>query len=222
MRKERDARAYRSAMRAPKFAGFLPALFLPALFLPAVFLLAGLTGCGHDPIPAEIAEDPPPMILPRGETVAPNTVDPNSVAPDSVDPNTAETIREAIDEIQNMPPEEASEEVRAAAQDASALHGRWQIRHTIHRTNGEASEPSPPLIPTAWIFDSDGSMQIRGANRMDLRYTYTGDRLVITGMGPAQDYRVDSVSEAELRVTAVIEAGSLRLENTTVLERADS
>jgi hypothetical protein len=43
---------------------------------------------------------------------------------------------------------------------------------------------------------------------------------LVSGFGPVQDYRVDRLDGSELRVTSVIEAGSLRIENTTVLDRA--
>ncbi|MBX3248666.1 MAG: hypothetical protein KF901_15930 [Myxococcales bacterium] len=178
-----------------------------ALALPVLLLL--VTGCEERPRPI-----PEPAVAP-GATIAPRIVTPDG---EEIDPETARLIGDALRDLERAPAEGPPEGLEA--QDASALHGRWTIRHTIHRTNGEASEPSPPLAPTTWDISDDGQLRIRGGNALNLGYVYTGDRLVVTGMGPAQEYRVDGVSDTELRLTTLIEAGSLRLENTTVLDRA--
>lgn len=137
-----------------------------------------------------------------------------------VDPETARAIGEALRQLQNGESEPVPAADRAAARDASALHGRWNIVHTIFRTNGEGGEPSPPIVPTTWELTPEGAFLVRGGNAIDARYTYTGDRVIISGFGPVQDYRVDRLDEAELHLTSVIGAGSVRIENTTVLHRA--
>jgi hypothetical protein len=137
-----------------------------------------------------------------------------------VDPETARAIGEALRQLQNGASEPLPAADRAAARDASALHGRWNIVHTIFRTNGEGGEPSPPIVPTSWEFTPEGAFLARGGNAIDARYTYTGDRVIISGFGPVQDYRVDRLEGGELHLTSVIEAGSVRIENTTVLNRA--
>lgn len=164
---------------------------------------------------------------PRAEPVPvePAPVEPTIVMNEEgerADPATEQAVRRALDDLQHMEPEAPSPEDRAAARDASSVHGRWSIRHTIHRTNGRGAEPSPPLVPTTWELAPDGAFRVRGANAIDARYMYTGDRLIISGFGPVQEYRVDRQTPTELHLTSVIEAGSVRLENTTVLDRAGS
>ena len=54
---------------------------------------------------------------------------------------------------------------------------------------------------------------------IDASYVFTGDHLIVTGFGPKQDYRIDTLTADALDVTGVIEAGSLKLENSTLLKR---
>ena len=131
-------------------------------------------------------------------------------------------IGDAIRQLQGGEAEAIPADTQARAQDASQLHGRWNIRHTLHRTNGEGGPPAAPIVPGSWDFTPDGAFRVRGGNTIEGRYTYTGESIVISALGPTQEYRVDRLDESELHVTAVIEAGALRIENTTVLDRASA
>ena len=164
---------------------------------------------------------PRPVAVAPAPTAAPKPV---VLTPDGkgVDPQTAQTIADVVQELQNQAPEAPSAADLAAAQDARELHGIWNVRHTVGRTNGQNGSPSPPLMPTSWEFTPGGALLIRGGNSIDMRYTYTGNDIVVTGLGPRQDYHVDRLTATELRVTTVIVATpSFRMENTTVLDRAN-
>lgn len=137
-----------------------------------------------------------------------------------VDPAMAEPVGQALNDLATMEPEAATAADVAAKQDPAKLLGTWTIHHTISRTNGEASEPSEPLMPTSWEFGADGTFHVRGGMAIDAAYLFTGDRLVVTGFGPKQDYRIDRLTDDALEVTGVIEVGTLKLENTTVLAKA--
>ena len=187
-----------------------------ALVIGAPFFFGACSGEGPQPVAVEVSAQPSNE---PGSSQAPL---PTIVTEDGqpVDPETARAIGQALRDIQNGESEPVPAADVAGARDATALHGRWNIRHTIYRTNGEGGPPSAPILPATWEFTPDGAFQVRGGNSIDARYTYTGDRLVVSGFGPVQDYRVDRLDDSELRVTSVIEAGSLRIENTTVLDRA--
>lgn len=170
-------------------------------------LACACSGEGARPVEVEVA-DPAPL-----PTVLTEDGEP-------VDPETARAVGEALQQLRTGESEPVPAADRAAARDASALHGRWNILHTIYRTNGVGGAPSPPIVPTSWEFTPAGAFLVRGGNAIDARYMYTGDRVIVSGFGPVQDYRVDRLDAGELRLTSVIEAGSLRIENTTVLNRA--
>lgn len=152
------------------------------------------------------------------ENPRPVRVDPPKAAK-KLDDKTAKEISKTVGQLLEAEPEKLSDADRKAAADASKLHGEWQIRHTIMRTNGKSSGPSKPLVPTRWSFDEKGRLKVVGGMKIDGAYVYTGEKLIITGLGPKQTYTVDALSETELKVTARIEAGSVLIENTTVLER---
>lgn len=139
--------------------------------------------------------------------------------PVHVDDETAETIVETTKALLEAKPEPIAANDAAQAVDATALHGTWRIRHTIHATNGEKSAPSEPLAPTRWELRPDGVLKVDGPMQIDGRYVYTGKTLVISALGPKATYTVDALTQSELRVTGTIEAGTVKLENTIVLDR---
>jgi hypothetical protein len=138
-----------------------------------------------------------------------------------VDQETGRQIAETLGQLAQEPAEGLTVEDRAAARDPAKVLGRWKIRHTIYKTNGEASEPSDPIVPTVWNFTKDGQLKVEGGNQLQLRYIFTGDKLIVTGFGPKQDYGIVKLTDQDLEVVAKISAGSVRIENTTVLTRAE-
>jgi hypothetical protein len=137
----------------------------------------------------------------------------------AVDPQMAEDVNQALNELVAANPEPASAADLAAAKDPGKLLGKWEIVHTVHSTNGKKSPPSLPLARTVWTFEKDGRLSVLGGMKIDLRYVYTGDRLILTGLGPKQDYRVVELTDRRLEVTVRIEAGTTLIENTTVLKK---
>ena len=136
-----------------------------------------------------------------------------------VDPEIAKDVNQALHTIAASKPEKASAEDLAAAKDPAKLLGKWQIVHTIHSTNGKAGPPTPPLAPTAWNIEKDGRITLQGGMKMEMRYVYTGDRLIITGLGPKLDYKVVKLTKDRLEIQSRIEAGTTVIENTTVFMR---
>ncbi|TNF38613.1 MAG: hypothetical protein EP329_00080 [Deltaproteobacteria bacterium] len=108
---------------------------------------------------------------------------------------------------------------RAAAVDATPLVGRWQIRHILYRTDGVERGPEPPMVPSTWDFGPDGQVIVDSGMRLRLAYLYTGDRIIVTGMGPRLELHVDALTAEELRFTSRFEVGDAHIANTTVLRR---
>jgi len=163
----------------------------------------------------------------NGKTFQVRQVDPETVELNGktlkvtqLDPETAQAIREAWKQLQTAPAGTLSPETKALARDAKVLEGVWSIRHTLARTNGKGGPPSEPLVPATWEFKKDGTLLVRGGTAIEAHYTYTGERLLVSGFGPVQDYHVDRLTDTELQVTWTLDAASLKIENTTMLERA--
>ncbi len=150
------------------------------LSLPICAALTLLTACKENPQPVPVA---PLQAAPRDD------------------------IASALGKVLTEKPESLSDADNAGAVDASKLLGRWAIKHTIMRTNGETNGPTPPIVPTEWTFGADGSLTVTGGMRIDARYVYTGGTLLIAGVGPKQTYSVDALSDTELTLTAQIVAG---------------
>ncbi len=149
---------------------------------------------------------------PRPEPVAPPE-------PVRVDDATAKSILNSTKTLMESKPEQIAAADQAKAADASKLHGTWRVRHTIHSTNGEKSAPAAPLAPTRWTFEKNGGLEIAGPMKIDGRYVYTGKTIIISALGPKATYDVEKLEGDELRVVTKIEAGTLRIANTTVLDR---
>lgn len=149
---------------------------------------------------------------PRPEPVAPP-------APVRVDDETAKSIVDTTKKLMDAKPEPIAAADKAKAADASKLHGTWRVRHTIHSTNGEKSAPAAPLAPTRWTFEKNGDLKIAGPMKIDGSYVYTGKTIIISALGPTATYEVEKLEGDELRVVTKIEAGTLRIANTTVLDR---
>jgi hypothetical protein len=147
--------------------------------------------------------------------VAPgNTVEP-------VPADVAKEVVQAVNTLTTTPPEPLSAAQQAAAKDPGKLVGRWNILKTIAVTNGTASEPSEPLMPTAWVITADGHLQVDGGMQISATYVYTGDKLVISGMGPVLEYRVTKLTDTDLEVVDHMDVSeSLVFDNTTVFRRA--
>jgi hypothetical protein len=136
-----------------------------------------------------------------------------------VDPKTSKFIIDAVRTLTKGPAEQPSAADRTAGKDPGKLVGRWQIVHTIHKTNGKAGAPAKPIVPAQWELTRDGRLLIKGGMTINARYIYTGAALIISGLGPKQTYTIARHTDSELEVVATIAAGSLRIENTTVLKR---
>ncbi|MDP2308785.1 MAG: hypothetical protein Q8P18_22380 [Pseudomonadota bacterium] len=165
------------------------------------------------PLLAALACDPPApqivMVRPSGTTSAV-----------SVSPETQQAITQTLDNIASGATEPVPAADLAAAQDPTALLGRWQITQTRGTINGVASEPAEPLMPTAWVFTADGRMKVDGGMQIDAGYTYTGKKLFVSGMGPTLEYSILELSGTELEVLHRITAGdTLVIENTTILKK---
>ncbi|MCA9665231.1 MAG: hypothetical protein KC503_06570 [Myxococcales bacterium] len=109
--------------------------------------------------------------------------------------------------------------VRQAAKDPTPLLGRWQVVHTIYRTNGRSRGPSRPIVPTTWTFGRDGSFVVSGGMTIRGRYVFTGSALHVAALGPSTRYRIDARSATRMALTSTIAAGSLHIANTTVLRK---
>jgi hypothetical protein len=156
------------------------------------------------PLPAG---DPDPVVVVQGQPGR------------KVDPKTSKSIINAVRTLTKGPAEQPSAADRAAGMDPGKLVGRWQIVHTIHKTNGKAGAPARPIVPAQWELTRDGRLLIKGGMTINARYIYTGEALIISGLGPKQTYTIARLTASELEVVATIAAGSLRIENTTVLKR---
>lgn len=137
----------------------------------------------------------------------------------AADPRIADDVNQALNTLATAEPEKASAEDLAAAKDPVKLLGKWQIVHTIHSTNGKTGPPTPPLARTIWNIEKDGRISVLGGMKMEMRYVYTGERLIITGLGPKLDYKVVKLTDDRLEIQSRIEAGTTVIENTTVLKR---
>ena len=173
-------------------------------------ILISIVACKEQPKPV-------PVVVESGKPDRPVKV----VSPDGiqdVDDTTAETINSVLNQLNTMTPEEGSAADKAAAVDASRLVGEWQIQHLIHRTDGKVSQ-SEPLMPTRWTIGPDGTFTVNGGMSMNLRYIYTGDKLIVTGLGPKMEYTIDKLTDTTLQTTNKITAGNTHIENTTVLQK---
>ncbi len=120
----------------------------------------------------------------------------------AVDPEMGELINSALKQLQNTPSEQPSDAERAKAVDPGKLIGKWEILHSIYTNNGEASPPSKPLGVGIWESFEDGRLSIRAGMDIAGRYVYTGERLIVSGMGPKIDYRVKTLSSSRLEVVS--------------------
>jgi len=131
---------------------------------------------------------------------------------------TDKEITSAAEKLLKGPAEPATAADKAQRVDAAKFYGKWNIVHTVMLTNGEGG-PTKPIMPTTWTFNKDGGLAIEGGMSISMKYIYTGDKLIMTGMGPKQEYDVVRLTDSELEVRAVISAGATRIENTTLLRR---
>lgn len=159
------------------------------------------------PAPKATPLDPDPVVVVQGQPGR------------KVDPKTSKSIIDAVRSLQKGPAEQPSAADRASGKDPGKLVGRWQIVHTIHKTNGKAGAPAKPIVPAQWELTRDGRLLIKGGMTINARYIYTGAALIISGLGPKQTYTIARLTDSDLEVVATIAAGSLRIENTTVLRR---
>lgn len=139
-------------------------------------------------------------------------------------------LAEALAQLQDQAPEPPTEADLAKSKDASNLVGTWDVVHTVSHTNGEASPPSKPILPTQWHIAAGGSIEIKNNNSMRLNYIYTGDdskprTLILTGLGPRQEYNVDALSPSSgiLQLTGtIVDTPELKMTTTTLLRLSDS
>lgn len=190
---------------------------VPLLLSLGFLLLAG--SCKRQRARAEPVAVPAPA-PPAAPAAAPDPVVVVQGQPGRrVDPKTSKLIVDTLRSLQRGPAEAPSAADRAAEKDPGKLVGRWQVVHTIHKTNGKAAAPARPIVPATWELTRDGRMLIKGGMTINARYIYTGEALIVSGFGPKQTYSIARLTDTELEVVATIAAGSLRLENTTLLRR---
>lgn len=133
----------------------------------------------------------------------------------------ARDVQRTVEDLMAKPPEAIPAAVTAQAVDPAKLLGTWSILHIIYKEDGAAKPPTPPIMPGTWSFTKDGGFHKGGGNELDGTYVLTAGTLVISALGPALDYRVDSLTATELVVTVSNPIGKKLFETTTVPRRIE-